>query len=114
MVEDLLDVRLEEIGGYLVFLQKTVNMCDALLGVFLKIFEDERSKVIIDAGMTSTHVCVAQHFFHDEVVVNRLGELFTLIGALGLLVVPNLLVELQLRHRLVAVVFAIIFEQLKT
>lgn len=58
-------------------------------------------------------MCVAQHLLHDEVVVDRLGQLLALIGTFGLLIVANLLVELQLRHRLVAVVLTIVFEELK-
>lgn len=57
---------------------------------------------------------MTQHLLHDKVVVNRFGQLFPLIGTFGLLVVTNFLVELQLRHRLVAVVFAEVFKQLKT
>lgn len=112
MVENLFNVRFKESGGYLVFLQVTVNMSHALLGVFLH--NKMRLNMTINYfKMTSTHMCVAKHFLHDEVVVDRLCELFALVWTFGLLIISDLFIELQLRHWLVAIVFAIIFEQLK-
>lgn len=58
-------------------------------------------------------MCVTQHFLHDEVIVDRFGELFAFIGTLGLLIVSNFFVELKLRHRFVAVILAIVFKELK-
>lgn len=59
-------------------------------------------------------MCVTQHLLHDKVVVDRLGEFLSLVRALGLLIVANFLVEFQLRHRLVAVILAVVFKELET
>lgn len=59
-------------------------------------------------------MCVTQHFLHDEIVIDRFCELFTLVRALGLLIISDFFVELQLWNRLVSVILTIIFKELKT
>lgn len=115
MVEYFLDVRLKEIGWNFVLLQEAVDVSDALFGVFLNqngtdLFVE---KLFHFCDEIETHMCVTQHFLHDKIVVDRFCEFFTLIRALGLFIIPNFFVELQLGNWLISVILAIIFKELK-